>query len=73
MDKIRENGYFWTGGALMDRIQFVRRSADWLEKISVASLAVGIFQGDEKMMVGCSVGLLAIIGSHILDNIWRKL
>ncbi|MDR1125183.1 MAG: hypothetical protein LBM64_03860 [Deltaproteobacteria bacterium] len=53
--------------------QFVRRSADWLEKISVASLAVGIFQGDEKMMAGLVVGLLAVIGSHTLDNIWRKL
>jgi len=57
----------------MDRRQFVRRSADWLEKISVASLAVGIFQGDEKMAAGLAVGLLAVIGSHILDNIWRKL
>ena len=57
----------------MDTKQFVRRTADWLEKISVASLAVGIFQGDEKMAAGCAVGFVAIIGSHILDNIWRKL
>jgi hypothetical protein len=57
----------------MDRKQFIRRSSDWLEKISVASLAVGIFQGDEKMAAGLVVGLLAIMGSHILDNIWRKL
>jgi hypothetical protein len=57
----------------MDKKQFVRRSADWLEKISVASLAVGIFQGEGKMAAGFAVGLLAIIGSHILDNIWRKL
>ena len=57
----------------MDKKQFIRRSADWLEKISVASLAVGIFQGDEKMVAGLAVGLLAIICSHILDNIWRKL
>ena len=57
----------------MDRKQFVRRSADWLEKISVASLAVGIFQGDDKMVLGFVAGTLAIIGSHILDNIWRKL
>jgi hypothetical protein len=57
----------------MDRKQFIRRSADWLEKISVASLAVGIFQGEEKMLAGLVVGVLAIIGSHILDNIWRNL
>ncbi|MDR1658880.1 MAG: hypothetical protein LBR94_00875 [Desulfovibrio sp.] len=56
----------------MDKKQFVRRSADWLEKISVASLAVGIFQGDEKMVAGLAVGLLAVIGSHILDNIWGE-
>jgi hypothetical protein len=36
-------------------------------------LAVGIFQGEEKMVAGIAVGLLAIIGSHILDNVWRKL
>jgi hypothetical protein len=36
-------------------------------------LAVGIFQGDDKMVLGFVAGTLAIIGSHILDNIWRKL
>lgn len=57
----------------IDRKQFVKRSADWLEKISVASVVVGLFQKDANMIAGFIVGLLAIIGSHILDNIWRKL
>jgi hypothetical protein len=57
----------------MDKKQFIRRSADWLEKISVASIAVGLFQGEEKVAAGLIVGILAITGSHILDNIWRKL
>ena len=57
----------------MDKKQFIKRSADWLEKISVASLAVGIFQGEEKMLAGLAVGILAITGSHVLDNIWRGL
>jgi ribulose 1,5-bisphosphate synthetase/thiazole synthase len=58
--------------ALVDKKQFVRRTADWLEKISVAGFAVGIFQGGEKMAAGVFGGLLAIICSHILDNLWRK-
>ena len=57
----------------MDKKQFVRRSADWLEKISVASLAVGIFQGEEKMLAGFVVGFIAIVSSHALDILWRKL
>jgi|GEM_PF-1587243 len=57
----------------MDKKQFVRRTADWLEKISVASLAVGIFQGQGKELAGFAVGIIAIVASHLLDNIWRKL
>ena len=57
----------------MDKKQFIKRTADWLEKISVASLAVGIFQGKENMVAGFAVGLLAFVCSHVLDNIWRKL
>lgn len=56
-----------------DKKLFVKRSSDWLEKISVASLAVALFQGKENLLAGFGVGILAIIASHILDNIWRKL
>ena len=72
MDRGRESGYCVLESA-MDRKQFVKRTADWLEKISVASVAVGLFQGEEKVIAGLVAGLLAIIGSHILDNLWRKL
>jgi hypothetical protein len=72
MDRGRKKDYLLVEGG-MDKKQFLKRSADWLEKISVASVAVGLFQGEEKVIAGFIVGLLAIIGSHILDNIWRRL
>lgn len=37
----------------------VKRLADWLEKVSVASLAVGIFQGST---LGMTVAAAAFIG-----------
>ncbi len=55
----------------INKKQFLKRSSDWLEKISVASLAVGLFQGTEdsyKLLAGFIVGIIAIVGSHILDN-----
>lgn len=51
----------------------IKRSADWLEKISVASLAVGIYQDNEKTLVGITVGIIAFLCSHALDAFWRKL
>ena len=57
----------------MDTKQFVKRTADWLEKISVASIAVGLFQGNEYTTAGLIVGVLAILASHWLDNLGREL
>lgn len=40
LDGRRENGYLWREAVM------VKRFADWLEKISVAAFAVGVFQGN---------------------------
>ncbi len=42
-----------------------KRLADWLEKVSVASLAVGIFQGNS---LGLLVAATAFIGSMWLTQ-----
>lgn len=43
----------------------LKRAADWLEKFSVAALAVGIFQ--EKMLAAV-LGILALFGCFWLTK-----
>ncbi|GHV59334.1 hypothetical protein FACS1894103_2500 [Campylobacterota bacterium] len=48
----------------------IKRLADWLEKISVAGLAVGLFQAD---MIGIITAILAFCGTMALtEYIQRK-
>ncbi len=47
----------------MDAEQFDKRTADRLVKISVASMAAGLFQGNEYTAGGLVVGALAILAT----------
>ena len=53
--------------------QFLKRFADWLEKISVASLAVGMFQGGENATFGVAIGVGSLLLCFVLDCLGRKL
>ena len=54
--------------------QGLRRTADWLEKISVACVVVGLFQTNEELSsTGFILGGATFIVSHVLDLIRRKL
>lgn len=44
----------------------LKRSADWLEKMSVASVAVGIFQG---VWYGIALGVACFAGSLYLVRV----
>lgn len=43
----------------------LKRTADWLEKMSVAAMAVGIFQGSEY---GVVLGVACYLGSLCLTR-----
>ena len=59
MDIGLKNGYFFGGGDML------KRTADWLEKMSVAAMAVGIFQGQS---VGVFLGLGCFVASLYLTR-----
>jgi hypothetical protein len=52
--------YLWSGGGMLKRI------ADWLEKVSVAAFAVGIFQG--QFLWGLTVTVTALIGCLVITK-----
>lgn len=43
----------------------LKRVADWLEKMSVASIAVGVFQGQH---LGLAIGAACFVGSLYLTR-----
>jgi drug/metabolite transporter (DMT)-like permease len=47
-------------------IVMLKRLADWLEKISVAGFAVGIFQ--EQLTWGLAVGVTALVASMVMTD-----
>jgi len=51
VDRAEENGYLW------GEIDMTKRFADWLEKVSVAALAVGLFQGNGWGIVVAALAL----------------
>jgi hypothetical protein len=59
MDKGRKTGYSLSGGGML------KRHAGWLEKMSVAALAVGLFQGQT---LGFVIGITCYIGSMYLTR-----
>jgi hypothetical protein len=44
----------------------LKRIADWLEKVSVAAFAVGIFQG--QVLWGLAVAAVALVASLMLTK-----
>ena len=44
----------------------LKRIADWLEKVSVAAFAVGIFQG--QFLWGLTVAVAALVGSLVITK-----
>ncbi|NCD17936.1 MAG: hypothetical protein EOL91_11645 [Actinobacteria bacterium] len=52
-----------------DKIVLIKRTADWLEKISVASMAVGIFQ---NKIFGIILGTATIIFCYYLTVVGGK-
>lgn len=48
----------------------LKRIADWLEKVSVAALAVGIFQG--QFLWGLSVCVVALVASLIMTSMLEE-
>ena len=55
MDRSRGNGYLDLEADMLKRI------ADWLEKVSVAAIAVGLFQ--DQFFWGVTVSVITLIGS----------
>jgi hypothetical protein len=60
MDRSRKNGYCILEADMLKRI------ADWLEKVSVASFAVGIFH--DQLMLGLAVAVAALVASLIITR-----
>ena len=59
----------------IDLKQVIKRLADWLEKLSIASLAIGLFKIEyhEVQLLGIIIGIGSFIGSNILDCIGNNL
>ena len=60
IDRCQGNGYLRNGGDMLKRI------ADWLEKVSVAAFAVGIFH--DQLMLGLAVTAAALAASLIITK-----
>lgn len=65
MDKQIDGGYGDIGGKGMKKTIIIKRTADWLEKMSVASMAVGVFQGS---FFGFILGVACYFGSLYLSS-----
>ena len=66
----RHGGSVWTDAVKMDRVwkrmeSMLKRTADWLEKMSVAAMAVGIFQGQP---IGIFLGVACFAASLYLTK-----
>jgi hypothetical protein len=57
-------------GVKQEGIVVLRRIADWLEKVSVAALAVGLFQ--DKMIWALCIAVVTLSGSLIMTKILIK-
>jgi hypothetical protein len=64
MDTCGKRGYFWTGGRMKLKNR-VKRVADILEKLGVASVAIGVFQ---DMQLGLWMGIGFLIVSILLTT-----
>ena len=60
MDRKGQKDYLLSGDGMLKRI------ADWLEKVSVAAFAVGIFQG--QFLWGLTVAVAALVGSLVITQ-----
>lgn len=66
----RHGGSVWTDAVKMVRVwkrmeSMLKRTADWLEKMSVAAMAVGIFQGQP---IGIFLGVACFAASLYLTK-----
>jgi len=55
----------WLHLNLKEELQMIKRTSDWLEKMSVASMAVGLFQGQSW---GIYLGIACFAGSLYLTR-----